>query len=111
MLTSFQVAVGGYITEYGDLLCEECFDRADTYAKPMSNYELDEWQSSEGYGHDWRYDHDDDEDGVLVQRADESMDDFDTRVNEYHEECEPALLDVNGHELREAYHYHREKEE
>jgi hypothetical protein len=107
MLTSFQVAVGGYVTENGDLLCEQCFDRGDTFAKPVSNYELDEWQSERGYGYEWEYEHDDDEEEVLVQKADESYEDFNARLNEYHEECEPALFDDNGHELREAYHYHR----
>lgn len=88
MLTGFQVAIGAYVTEDMDLLCEDCYRLEDVYAKPVSNYELDEWQSQEAYDYEW----DDD---------DEAVD---------HQYCEPELLDVNGHELREAYHEGHEDE-
>jgi len=44
MLTAFQCAIGAYQTEGGELLCESCFRGGDAYARPVSNYALDEWQ-------------------------------------------------------------------
>lgn len=93
MLTSFQVSTGAYVTEDGGLLCKQCFQSEDTYPKPVSNYELDEWQSETSQDHEW-FDYD-------VTDAIEQ-----DRIQTYHKQCEPALYDINGHELREKYHYH-----
>ena len=81
MLTGFQVSTGAYMTEYGELLCEDCFDRGDTYAKPVSNYALDEWQSGSS-------------DGYFDGEEGHAEDCY----------CEPALhCDDCGGELREQY--------
>lgn len=88
MLTAFQVQTAAYVTEDGEILCSECFDRGDTYAKPIIQYVLDEWQTSEAQDYEWP------EDGVD------------------HSECEPALFDLNGDVLLEAYHYgHKDGDE
>lgn len=47
MLTGFQVSTGAYSDENGELLCETCFDRGDSYCRPVSNYELDERQAQD----------------------------------------------------------------
>ncbi len=100
MLTAFQCATGAYRTEDGELLCENCFDGGEDFARPVSNFELDEEQNARTEDYDWSYDRDPDA-GPL---------DEDQDLNEYHRGCEPALYDDNGHELREAYHEHPEVE-
>lgn len=88
MLTAFQVETAAYVTESGELLCPECFDDGDTYAKPVSRYGLDEWQTAYAEDHEW-----DEDDGLD------------------HAECEPALYDDNGHELLAEYHYGHDTDE
>lgn len=57
MLTGYQMLVGAYMTHDLELLCERCFESSDQCARPMSNYELDEWQVAD----DWLFeDHDQD---------------------------------------------------
>jgi hypothetical protein len=86
MLTGFQVATGAYRAEYGEVICESCFDSGDTYCIPVSNYELDEWQSTSGA------------DGYCAV-ADEPWDNYEAECG-----CEPPLLcDSCGNELREAW--------
>jgi hypothetical protein len=46
MLTGFQVSTGAYISDGYELLCESCFENGNDYCRPISNYELDEWQVS-----------------------------------------------------------------
>jgi len=43
MLTAAQVETVAYQTEDGDMLCPHCFDIADTYARPVIRYALDEY--------------------------------------------------------------------
>lgn len=98
MITAFQAALGGYITEHGDLMCEDCFRSEDTYARPMSNFELDEWQTQDAERLSWDY----------AERVSETEDGTKVALLDgvWHVEgcgCEPALYDMNGHELREAY--------
>lgn len=100
MLTAFQASTGAYMTEDGELLCESCFESEDVFAKPVSNYGLDEEQTASSEGSfDWDYaDQIREVDGVSQ-----------ALINDHwHVEacgCEAALLDANGHELREAYWY------
>jgi hypothetical protein len=101
MLTGTQVATGGYVTESGELLCEQCFEWGGTYARSISNYELDEWQSSNAYGTACAMDEDGDTEWI------DQDDEVDAGVVVY-DECEPALYDDAGHELRDEYHYHPE---
>ncbi len=100
MLTGYQVSTGAYETEDGELLCEQCFERGDVFARPVSNFELDEQQALQADGYDWSYEADPDA-GPL---------DPDQDLDAYHQGCEPALYDEDGHELREAYHEHPEVE-
>lgn len=51
MLTSYQCETVAYVTEYGDLLCPDCFENGGDFAKPVIRYSLDEFQS--GTGDDW----------------------------------------------------------
>jgi hypothetical protein len=99
MLTSFQVATGAYQDENGDFLCEECFEKGDTYARPISNFELDEEQSHAAEGwRDWNYG----DEQVEVSGETYTL----GRDDQWHVEacgCEPPLLDLYGHEIREAY--------
>ncbi|MES2156062.1 MAG: hypothetical protein V4510_13090, partial [bacterium] len=41
MLTAFQCETGAYMTENGELLCEDC--ARDDFTKPVSRYELSCW--------------------------------------------------------------------
>jgi hypothetical protein len=98
MITAFQASIGAYMAEDGELLCEDCFASGDRFARPVSNYELDEEQAyaSEG-AFDWDYaEGKRTVDGKAFARID----------GLWHAEacgCEAALLDINGHELREPY--------
>lgn len=47
MLTSYQLETGAYVTQDGEILCDDCFELGNEYARPMSNYELDEYQTWE----------------------------------------------------------------
>jgi len=105
MLTGTQVATGGYVTENGELLCERCFEMGDDYARPVSNYELDEWQSSNSTGLYCVIDEDGDHD-----RWNDEYEDVEPGERKG-EECEPALYDEAGHELRDEYHYHPEPDD
>lgn len=87
MLTSFQVAIGGYTNDDGELFCEQCFiDGTAGSCRPVSNYGLDEEQTYRAEGYEW-----DEPD---------------------HDGCEPALVcDGCGEaELREEYHDHATSE-
>ena len=95
MLTGFQVATGAYMDEYGELLCEECFDNGDSFCRPVSNYALDEEQSIRA------------EDGFCAVAEDRWDNDSDCG-------CEPELLcDGCGAELRAEWEdtYFHEKED
>lgn len=95
MLTAFQASTGAYMTEDAELLCEECFASEDVYARPVSNYTLDEWQSEDARSQQ------------LVCTGEAFVDEMEADDDQpKYDECEPALLDANGHELREEYHYH-----
>lgn len=50
MLTGYQASTGAYQDQDGELYCENCFDRGDSYARPVSNYELDEAESAYAEG-------------------------------------------------------------
>lgn len=116
MITAYQAATGAYLTEYGDLLCDACFASGDDYAKPISNYGLDEEQTAYAEGYEWSdttctCDHDeDDHAGAWLDSIDGAhcLDDCDceefTAVK--HDGCEPALFDTNGHLLLDEYHDH-----
>lgn len=101
MLTAAQCATAAYMTEDGELLCPSCFDRGDTYAKPLSQYSLDEWQSSSESDLDWQY-------ADKIREADEDEDRPTQALIRgiWHAEaccCEDALYDEAGHELVERY--------
>lgn len=52
MLTAYQCETVAYQTEYGDLLCPDCFDRGDDFARPLIRYSLDEeqtYRAEDGY--------------------------------------------------------------
>lgn len=97
MLTAFQVSTGAYMTENGELLCTSCFESEDVYAKPVGNYSLDEWQSEEARSRQ------------LVCTGEAFVDEMEADDDQpKYDECEPALYDTNGHEIRAEYHFHPE---
>jgi len=83
MLTGYQVETIAYMTEYGELLCPDCFDIGDELARPVSRYSLDEWQAEQAYDFEWYED-----DGIDHAEVG----------------CMPAINDENGHELVEEWH-------
>ena len=103
MLTGFQVATGAY-EPYdnvdGELICPSCFDNGETYARPVSNYALDEEQAARAEGWlDWDY-------------LDEFVEHEGTKYglgqdDVWHQEacaCEPSLdCSECGREIHEAY--------
>jgi hypothetical protein len=99
MLTGFQVATGAYETEDGELLSETTFDQGEHYARPVSNYELDERQTQEARDWlDWEHlDTEVVEDGIEYRQGLDGM---------WHIEdcgCEPDLIDIYGVTIRDSY--------
>jgi hypothetical protein len=51
MLTHYQVQTGGYVDENYELFCISCFNSTgDLFCRPLSNYDLDEWQTENSRG-------------------------------------------------------------
>lgn len=98
MLTSFMDSAAAFVTAGGELLCHECFGGGNAFARPVTRYELNEEQDYAGEDYEWP---------SLTHEGYPDDDAERDRVAEYHAECQRALDDVNGHVLREEYHYHR----
>lgn len=97
MLTGYQCATGAYSTEDGELICPQCFDDGETFARPVSNYELDEYATAVSGEIDW-------DDAEYVVTDDAGTHGLIRGV--WHLEdcaCTYALEDEAGHELVEAY--------
>lgn len=96
MLTAYQASTGAYVTEYGELLCSGCFDDGDTFARPISNFGLDELQTEFAEGLVCSVG----SDGKQVW-----LDGYKEPSGPTFPDCVPALRDENGHELVEEYHW------
>lgn len=100
MLTASQARTAAFVNEYGELIsAEEAHDALDYGTleqeqnwRPLSQYELDEWQRERWAGED---------------PADIWGDDGEAHSNE----CAPGFYsDWSGDTLVEEYHYHPEAE-
>lgn len=98
MLTASQARTAAFMNEYGELIsAEEAHEALDDGTleqeqgwRPLSQYELDQWQSERYQGED---------------PADLPFD----GEGPHSDECEPALYsDGDGRELVPEYHYHPE---
>lgn len=56
MLTGYQVETIAVMTENGEFFCLDCWDRNGDYARPVSRYELDEYDTESSY---WGFDGED----------------------------------------------------
>lgn len=125
MLTGFQCETAAYITEFGELLCPDCFDRGDTLARPVIRYSLDEEQAARADGYEWPDNEDNPAQDVIddlreiarvgllnpllhdADVANAEADALDEAWTHRHDGCEPALYcDEGGEALLPEYHDH-----
>jgi hypothetical protein len=92
MITAAQAAIAAYETEFGEIYCDCCwFDNGGKYARPVSQFEVDERQSSYANGYEW----DEDDHPTCNENG-----------------CEPALYcDGCGDELAPEWHDDPEPED